>query len=84
MDNLGSHKVGGVRAAVEARGAELGFLPAYSPDLNPIEEAFSKVKALLRQAAARTHEALVEAIWAACRAITPADARGYPSLAQQA
>ena len=65
------------RAVIEARGAELWFLPAYSPDLNPIEEAFSKVKALLRTAAARTHEALVAAIWAALRAITSADAHGY-------
>jgi transposase len=62
---------------IEARGAELWFLPAYSPDLNPIEEAFSKLKVLLRTAAARTHELLVEAIWASLKAITPADARGY-------
>jgi transposase len=53
------------------------LLPAYSPDLNPIEEAFSKVKTLLRTAAARTDEALAEAIWAALEAITPADAAGY-------
>jgi transposase len=77
MDNLQQHQGARTRELIEARGAELWFLPAYSPDLNPIEEAFSKVKALLRRAAARTHEALVEAIWAALRAITPADARGY-------
>jgi transposase len=77
MDHLRQHHSERVRHAIEARGAELWFLPSYSPDLNPIEEAFSKIKALLRDAAARTHEALVAAIWAALRAITPADARGY-------
>jgi len=77
MDNLRQHHSERVRQAIEARGAELWFLPSYSPDLNPIEEAFSKVKTLLRTAAAREHEALVSAIWAALRAITPADARGY-------
>jgi transposase len=77
LDNLRQHHSERVRRAIEARGAELWFLPSYSPDLNPIEEAFSKVKSLLRDAAARTHEALVAAIWAALGAITPADARGY-------
>jgi transposase len=77
LDNLRPHQGGRTRALIEARGAELWFLPAYSPDLNPIEEAFSKVKALLRTAAARTHEALAAAIWAALAAITPSDARGY-------
>jgi transposase len=77
MDNLQQHRGARTREAIEARGAELWFLPSYSPDLNPIEEAFSKLKALLRTAAARTHEALVAAIWAALEAITPADARGY-------
>jgi transposase len=77
LDNLGQHQGGRTRQSIEARGAELWFLPAYSPDLNPIEEAFSKVKALLRTAAARTHEALVAAIWAALAAITPTDSRGY-------
>jgi transposase len=77
MDNLRQHHSERVRAAIEARGAELWFLPAYSPDYNPIEEAFAKVKALLRSAAARDHEALAAAIWAALRAITPADARGF-------
>lgn len=76
-DNLRAHDSDAARAAIEARGAELWFLPGYSPDLNPIEEAFSKLKALLRRAAARAHEALAEAIWDALRAITPADARGY-------
>jgi len=77
MDNLKQHRSDRTRALIEARGAELWFLPAYSPDLNPIEEAFSKVKTLLRTAAARAHEALAAAIWAALKAITPADARGY-------
>ncbi len=61
LDNLGSHKVAGVREAVEAAGATLLYLPPYSPDLNPIEQVFAKLKALLRSEAART----VEALWAA-------------------
>lgn len=61
-DNLASHKVAGVREAIEARGASLLYLPAYSPDLNPIELAFSKLKRLLRSAAERTVEALWNAI----------------------
>jgi transposase len=77
VDNLKAHHSDRARAAIEARGAELWFLPSYSPDLNPIEEAFSKLKALLRRAAARTHEALVAAIWAALAAITPQDAAGW-------
>ena len=77
VDNLSAHHSDRARRAVEARGAELWFLPSYSPDLTPIEEAFAKLKALLRQAAARTAEALAEAIWSALVAITPADARGY-------
>lgn len=59
MDNLPSHKVAGVREAIEVCGASLIYLPPYSPDLNPIEQAFAKLKALLRKAAART----VEALW---------------------
>ena len=88
MDNLQQHRGDRTRESIEARGAELWFLPSYSPDLNPIEAAFSKVKTLLRTAAARTHEALVTALWAALAAITPSDARGYfthcgyPALAQ--
>jgi transposase len=58
MDNLSCHKVAGIREAVEARGARLIYLPPYSPDLNPIEQAFSKLKAMLRKAGARTKEAL--------------------------
>jgi transposase len=64
MDNLGSHKVAGVREAVEARGATLLYLPPYSPDPNPVERVFAKLKALLRAEAART----VEALWAAVAA----------------
>lgn len=64
MDNLGAHKTGRVRELIEGRGCELWFLPAYSPDLNPVEEAFSKVKARLRKAAARTREALWWKRWA--------------------
>ena len=60
MDNLGSHKGPGVRAAIEAAGAKLLFLPAYSPDFNPIEKVFAKLKALLRKLAARS----LETLWA--------------------
>ena len=77
VDNLPAHHRERAQAAIEARGAELWFLPSYSPDLNPIEEAFAKLKALLRRAAARTHETLVAAIWAALAAITPQDAAGW-------
>jgi transposase len=66
MDNLGSHKVAGVREAIEAASASLLFLPAYSPDLNPIEMAFAKLKALLRARAIRT----VDALWNALRPLT--------------
>jgi transposase len=58
VDNLASHKVAGVREAIEARGARLLYLPPYSPDLNPIEQVFAKLKALLRKAAARSIETL--------------------------
>jgi transposase len=77
MDNLGAHKTERVRELVEARGAQVWFLPGYSPDLNPIEEAFSKVKALLKKAAARTKETLIEAIAEALAAATCEDARGW-------
>ena len=62
MDNLASHKVAGIREAIEATGASLRYLPPYSPDLNPIEQAIAKLKAHLRKEAARTFDALVEAI----------------------
>lgn len=70
MDNLGSHKVAGVRAAIEAVGAELRYLPPYSPDLNPIEQVFAKLKARLRKAAARTLDGLTAAIVAAIDAVS--------------
>jgi transposase len=76
LDNLRQHKSARVRELIEDRGASIWFLPTYSPDFNPIEEAFSKVKTLLRSAEARTHETLVSAIWAGLAAITPADAQG--------
>ncbi|KQO93854.1 transposase [Methylobacterium sp. Leaf92] len=71
MDNLGSHKGPAVRAAIEAAGARLLFLPPYSPDFNPIEMAFSKLKALLRKAAERTVEGLWSAIGRRVDAVTP-------------
>ena len=69
MDNLQVHKTKRVRELIEGRGCSLVFLPSYSPDFNPIEEAFSKVKTLLRKAKARSFEALVEATGAALRAL---------------
>jgi transposase len=77
FDNLGAHKPKRIRELIEARGAEVLFLPSYSPDLNPIEEAFSKIKGILRKAGARTREALIEAIAEALWAITPIDAAGW-------
>lgn len=78
VDNLGAHKTKRMRELIEAQGAEVWFLPSYSPDLDPIEEAFSKMKALLKKAAARRKEALIEAISEALRrAVTPEDARGW-------
>jgi transposase len=77
MDNLTAHKGERVRELIEERGCELLYLPPYSPDFNPIEEAFSKIKGLLRKGEARTREALVEAIGTAISAVTTKDARGY-------
>ena len=77
MDNLPAHKVLGVREAIEWAGAYLVYLPPYSPDLNPIEKAFSKVKAILRKAAARTLEDLWAAIADALTAFTPQECRNY-------
>jgi transposase len=77
MDNLSVHKNKRVRELIEERGYELWFLPAYSPDLNPIEEAFSKVKGALRKAKARSLEALFEATREALRSVTEEDARGF-------
>jgi transposase len=77
MDNLPAHKPVGVRQAIEAAGAELHFLPPYSPDLNPIEPAFSKFKALLKKAAARTLPDLWTAIATAIDAITATDCANF-------
>jgi transposase len=77
LDNLGAHKGERVRELIEERGCELLFLPPYSPDLNPIEEAFSKVKGLLRRAGARTRKALIEATGRALDAVTAEDTQGF-------
>lgn len=77
MDNLSSHKGHRVRELIEARGCELMYLPPYSPDLNPIEEAFAKLKALLRKAGARTREALLDAMGRALDAVSASDATGF-------
>jgi transposase len=75
--SIGAHKGKRVRDLAEARSARLLFLPTYSPDFSPIEEAFAKIKALLKKEAARTREALVEAIGKALEAVTPEDAKGW-------
>lgn len=77
LDNLSVHKAEAVRSLIEARGCALLFLPPYSPDLSPIEHAFSKIKAFLRAVGARTQEALEEAIRLALDQITPEDARAF-------
>ena len=77
MDNLPSHKVAGIRAAIEAAGAELRYLPPYSPDFNPIEQFFAKLKALLRKAAARTTDALIAAIADALTKVSPQECANY-------
>ncbi len=76
-DNLASHKVAGVRDAIAARGASLLFLPAYSPDLNPIEQVFSKLKQFLRSAAPRTRPALWQKIGHALDRFTPTECSNY-------
>ncbi len=77
LDSLSAHKGGKVRELVEDAGCEVVYLPAYSPDLNPIEQAFSKVKGQVRKAEARTREALIEAMGRALNAVTDRDARGF-------
>jgi transposase len=77
MDNLEAHRPERVRELIEARGAELLFVPSYCPDLNPIEQAFSKIKNVLRKLGARTHEALLEAMEEALSKVSPADAAGW-------
>ena len=88
LDNLSAHKAASIREALVAHGCDLLFLPPYSPDFNPIEQAFSKLKAILRGLGARTQETLQEAVRLAVAAITSADAAawfahaGYPLPAQ--
>ena len=77
MDNLGSHKVAGVREAIEAVGATPLYLPSYSPDLNPIEQVFAKLKAILRKVGARTVDELWRAIGNALDEFSPAECRNY-------
>jgi transposase len=77
MDNLGSHKGPAVRAAIEAAGARLLYLPPYSPDFNPIENAFAKLKALLRKTAERSIQGLWSAIGATVGAFTPQECANY-------
>ena len=77
MDNLGSHKVSGVREAIEAAGASVLFLPPYSPDLNPIEQVFSKLKTLLRKTAARTVDTLWSAIGSLLDAFSSDECSNY-------
>ncbi len=77
MDNLSVHKSRYVREIIEERGCELWFLPAYSPDFNPIEEAFSKAKGILKKAKARTLDALFEATARALSTVSEQDARGF-------
>jgi transposase len=77
MDNLSAHKGGRVKEIIEARGCQLLYLPPYSPDFNPIEQAFSKVKGLMRRAEARTRESLIEAMGQALEAVSARDIQGY-------
>ena len=77
MDNLAAHKGKKVEELIQARGCQLLFLPAYSPDFSPIEETFSKVKTFLRRVGARTREALQEAICQALLTVTEQDAHGW-------
>jgi transposase len=77
VDNLSAHKGGRVKEIIEGRGYELIYLPPYSPDFNPIEQTFSKIKGLMRRSEARTREALIEAMGRALLAITAQDARGF-------
>jgi transposase len=77
MDNLSAHKGERVRELIECRGCQLLYLPSYSPDLNPIEEAFSKIKRIVRKAEARAKGALIEAIGSALSAVSSRDARSF-------
>lgn len=77
LDNLSSHKVAGVREAIEAKAASIVYLPPYSPDLNPIEQAFAKLKSLLRKAAARTVSRLWQALGDVLARFTPQECANY-------
>jgi len=77
MDNLGAHRPKRVRELIEGKGCEVAYLPPYSPDLNPIEEAFSKVKHILRKLSARGKEALIEAMSRALGVVSTEDVRGF-------
>jgi transposase len=77
LDRLGAHRTEKVKQLIEGRGADLVFLPSYSPEMNPIEEAFSKIKQLVRKAGARVREELVETIGRALAAVTIEDAAGW-------
>jgi len=77
MDNLRAHKVKGIKEAIEARGAKVIYLPPYSPDLNPIEKCWSKIKTYLRAAKARTRQALEQALKEALLLVTEKDAQGW-------
>jgi transposase len=77
MDNLGAHRPTRIRELIEQRDCELIYLPPYSPELNPIEEALSKIKHILRKTGARTKEALIEALGRALAAVSAQDVRGF-------
>jgi transposase len=77
MDNLSAHKGERVKEIIEGRGCVLAYLPPYSPDFNPIEQDFAKVKGLMRRAEARTRESLIEAMGRALETVSALDARGY-------
>ena len=77
MDNVRTHKVAGVREAIEAKGAKVLYLPSYSPDFNPVEKPFSKIKSILQRIAARTASALEAAVGEALRAFTPKECMNY-------
>ena len=77
MDNLSAHKAERVKELIEGKGCELIYLPPYSPDYNPIEQAFSKLKSYLREACARTQQTLMEVIGEALGTISASDAEGF-------
>src|SRR5437762_859941 len=83
MDNLAAHKMAGIEEAIPAAGANLLYLPPYSPDLNPIEQFFAKLKALLRKAAARTKEALWQTAGQLLDLVPPIECRSYLANAGQ-